>query len=66
MSLLTIPRETYNRILTNAIAGLIDQGLDLTAARALAQEQMDNAFVPDDVTDLREASLDAAEKGIYS
>ncbi len=66
MSIAAIDSQTYKRIYTNTVAALINRGMDLIAARALAQEQMDNAFAPDEVINLREADLDSAEKGIYS
>jgi len=50
MSVARIDPKTYDRILTASVAQYIDLGLDLKAARDMAQGQMDQAFVRDDMT----------------
>lgn len=48
MSILTISQELYDRIYIDAIASLINSGHDLTSARAMAAEQMANAYLIDE------------------
>lgn len=50
MSILTIPRELYDRIYTDAVVSLINSGFDLVTAKSIAKEQMANAFRIDEVT----------------
>lgn len=45
MSIMTIDRIVWNSIYTDAVAKYIGKGMDLQAARSMAREQMDNAFV---------------------
>ena len=62
MSRLEIPAGWYNDILTRTIANYIDRGMDLIAAREAASEQMNNAFVCDDLALQAEQQKDRDEE----
>ena len=49
MSITRIDPATYERILTSAVAQYLDLGMDLKAARSMAKDSMDRAFVRDDM-----------------
>lgn len=61
MSIMTISDELYDRIFTNTIAVYINQGHDLTSARALASDQVPRAFLPLSVALQSELEKDLAD-----
>ena len=64
MSIMTIDPQTYDNIQVQTIAGFVDQGFDLLAARNLAKEYMKRSFRKGNNTD-RDDELDQKENGIY-
>lgn len=61
MSMTEIDAVTWRIVYTDVVAQLINTGLDLKAARQLAIEQMDRAFICSDFAVAREQDADLIE-----
>jgi hypothetical protein len=62
MSLATIPDDVYIQLYLGIVAAYIDQGLDLSAARAQALHEMNACFVREGEAEQKDTSDASIER----